>query len=144
MTDKQNGFDDRPRAQIARVVLVILSGSLSQRLFDVRFVCFDRRLIRILALVQQLRISLAQLIQRDALIVGNSLELIPTQFVAVTVILRFATAWARLIYHRSATMLFMNARPSRANWSSLLYMRRQIFVAATSSGRARPKASIIR
>ena len=37
----------------------------------------------------------------------------------------------------------MNASPSRASCSSLTNIRRQIFVAAASSGRASPKASII-
>jgi len=46
-------------------------------------------------------------------------------------------------YQRRAHWSFMNASPSRANCSSLWYIRRQILVAATNSGRARPKASII-
>ena len=37
----------------------------------------------------------------------------------------------------------MKLRESLANCSSLSYMRRQIYVAAASSGRARPKASTI-
>ena len=99
--------------------------------------------VRIVALADQLRVGSAEFVQRDPRSIRNGFKLVQPQIIPG----RRARLLRRIsrirIYPRSATWLFMNASPSWASCSSFSYMRRQIFVAATSSGNASPNASII-
>ena len=83
MTHEQDRLHNRRGHKLAASSSRSSASAWASSFLDVGLVNLGRRFVRVVALVQQLRVGLAELIERNALVIGDGLELVQAQFVTV-------------------------------------------------------------